>query len=142
MPASHPHQTEARRARKIVIVLVALLVAGTQLFTGPSYRGPFRWFITGYAMDILLPFSSYFLLLAAAETLTMLRHWWIKVSVVFAVMSCAEVAQYLGVPIFGQTFDPWDLVAFIGGALMAAATDQILLPCLFDFWRHGTSTEP
>ncbi len=138
MLGSHAHQPEARRARKIVVVLVALFVAGAHLLTGPNYRGPFRWFITGYAMDVLLPFSSYFLLVAAAETFARLRHWWIKVSVVFPIMSCAEVAQYLGVPIFGQTFDPWDLVSYIGGALMAAAVDEALLPYIFDFWRHDT----
>jgi len=128
---------ESGRARKIFIVLVALVVAGAQFFTGPGYRGPFRWFVTGYAMDLLLPFSSYFLLVAAAENLATLRRWFVKVLVVFAVMSGAEVAQYFGQPIFGRTYDPWDFVCYLAGALIAAGLDRTVLPRLFAFWSDA-----
>ena len=129
----------SRRARKVVVVLIALAVGGAHMFTGPGYRGPFRWFVTGYAIDILLPISSYFLLVAAAEDLAWLRPWFVRVLVVVAVMSCAEVSQYLGKPIFGRTYDPWDFVAYAGGALLAAVMDQIVLSRVFEFWRRGKS---
>jgi hypothetical protein len=104
------------------------------MFTGPGYRGPLRWFVTGYAIDILLPFSSYFLLVAAAETFAMLRPWFVRTLIVFAVMSCAEVAQFLGRPVFGRTYDPWDFLAYACGALLAAVADRVLLPRVLRFW--------
>ena len=125
---------EAMRARKIVVVIVALAVALAHLFTGPDYRGPLRWFVTGYAIDILLPFSSYFLLVAAAEESAMLRPWLVKALIVVSVMSSAEVAQYFGQPIFGRTYDPWDFAAYSAGAAIAAAADRVFLPRVFSFW--------
>lgn len=107
------------------------------MFTGPQYRGPLRWFVTGYVIDILLPFSSYFLLVAAEEDCAALRRWWVKVLVVCAVMSTAEIAQYAGRPIFGRTYDPWDFAAYAGGALLAAWADRVLLPRVFGFWARG-----
>jgi hypothetical protein len=119
-----------------VIIAIALAVAAAHLFTGPSYRGPFRPFVTGYLIDLLLPFSSYFLLVAATDSFRFLSPWHRKVAIVVAIMSCAEAAQYFGKPIFGSTYDPLDLIAYAVGAMLAAAADRLLLPRLFPFWRQ------
>ena len=73
--------------------------------TGPDYPGPWRHFVTGYLIAITLPFAAYFLLAVNDETIRFLRPWFIKSGIVFTVISSAEVAQYLGKPIFGETYD-------------------------------------
>ena len=113
--------------RNAVVIGVNVAVAVMHLFTGPDYRGPLRLFVTGYLIDLLLPFSAYFLLVAAEHTAPWLKSGWTKVAIVVGVMSTAEFAQYLGAPIFGRTFDPLDLVAYAGGALAAAAADRWLI---------------
>jgi len=52
----------------------------------------------------------------------------------FGVASFTEIAQFLGVPIFGQTFDPLDFVMFGIGVILAAILDIIVFPRIFDFW--------
>jgi hypothetical protein len=124
--------------RKVgVIVSINLVVAALHFVTGPDYRGPWRHFVTGYLIAITLPFAAYFLLAVNDETMRFLRPWFIKVGVVFAVISSAEVAQYLGKPIFGRTYDPWDFVAYAAGALLAAAADRLLFPRIFHFWTEA-----
>jgi len=123
------------KSRRAVAVTVNVAVALVQLFTGPRYRGPFRPFVTGYAIDILLPFAAYFLLIVSEDTIPALRTWYVRAAVVVAVMSSAEVAQYFGHPIFGRTFDPLDFAAYSAGALLAAGADQFLLPRLVPAWR-------
>jgi hypothetical protein len=119
----------------MVVITIAVLVAGAHLFTGPSYRGPFRPFVTGYLIDILLPVSSYFLLVMATDTIAALRPWPAKVVIVFLVMSSAEVAQYFGRPVFGRTYDPLDFLAYAAGALFAALLDRAVLPRLLPIWN-------
>ena len=126
---------DRQRARKAVVITIALLVAGAHLFTGPGYRGPLRPFVTGYLIDILLPLSSYFLLVMASDTLPALHRWQVKVVIVFLVMSSAEVAQYFGKPVFGRTYDPLDFLAYAAGALLAALLDRVLLPRVLPMWR-------
>jgi len=113
--------------RKAVVVGVNLAVAVVQLFTGPGYRGPFRAFVTGYLIDVLLPFAAYFLLVAAEHTAPWLKSGGIKVAIVVGAMWTAEFAQYFGAPIFGRTFDPLDLAAYAGGATAAALADRWLI---------------
>ncbi len=122
------------KAKRVVAVNVNLAVAAAHLFTGPGYRGPFRTFVTGYAIDILLPFAAYFLLILCDEIVPALRRWYLRAAVVVAVMSSAELAQYFGYPVFGNTFDPLDFAAYATGALMAAIADQVLLPRLMPAW--------
>lgn len=113
--------------RKVVVVGVNVAVAATHLFTGPRYRGPGRAFVTGYLIDLLLPFAAYFLLVEAESTVPWLRPGAVKVAVVAGVMSSAEAAQYFGFPIFGRTFDPLDLAAYACGAVAAAVADRWLI---------------
>jgi hypothetical protein len=121
--------------RQVVITVIALLVAAAHLWTGPDYAGPAPAFVTGYAMDILIPFSSYFLLCAAEVDWKPLRPWWRKVLLVFAVISSAEVAQAYGYPVFGNTCDPMDLLAYGVGAVVAALVDRQIL-ARWEFWTE------
>lgn len=90
------------------------------------------------AHDILLPFAAYFLLVMCEDAVPPLRSWFLKTVTAFAVISCAEVAQYFGKPIFGRTYDPWDFAAYAAGALLAASTDRVLFPRIFGSWADGS----
>jgi hypothetical protein len=52
----------------------------------------------------------------------------------FGIGITVEAAQFLGVPIFGCTFDPLDFAAYAAGVLLAALCDRVVLPHLFQFW--------
>ena len=104
---------------------VALLVAALHLVTGPGYRGPAPGFVNGYLVDLLLPFSLV-LLLGLVEH-TVLRPSWVRALLVFLVGSAVEVLQYSGLPLFGETFDPFDFLAYAGGALAAMAFERLVL---------------
>ncbi len=42
---------------KTLVVAVALAVGLLHFVTGPNYHGPFRVFVNGYLIDILLPLA-------------------------------------------------------------------------------------
>lgn len=92
-----------------VVVSINLVVAALHFVTGPDYPGPWRHFVNGYLIAITLPVAAYFLLAVNDETIRFLRPWFVKSGIVFTVISSAEMAQYLGSPIFGETYDPLGL---------------------------------
>jgi hypothetical protein len=106
--------------RKPAVVAICLAVAALHLVTGPDYGGPFRPFVTGYLMDLLLPFAMVLLLGVGAESLRVLRPVWRRAGLVFGVGVVVELCQYWGVPVFGRTFDALDFVMYafgVGGAV-------------------------
>ena len=109
-----------------------LLIALIHFFTGSNYKGPYPGFVNGYLLDILVPFGFYFLL--CLSKFPLLKSWIVKSILVFVVASFTEIAQFFGVPIFGQTFDPVDFVMFGIGVILAAILDIIVFPRIFDFW--------
>ena len=61
-----PVDGAARRRNKRIVVAICLVVGGLHFVTGPGYAGPFKAFVNGYMIDILLPFAM-FLLLGIAD---------------------------------------------------------------------------
>lgn len=55
-----------------------------------------------------------------------------------AVLAAAgvELAQYLGLPLLGRTFDPLDFVMYASGVFLAAFLDTVLFPRVFCFWKE------
>jgi hypothetical protein len=127
--------SDARRKfrKNMVIVGVIVPVALLHFVTGKEYTGPYPHFVNGYLIDIVLPFACYFLL-CNIESFPINR-WWVKGLLVFGYGCTVEISQYLGIPIFGQTFDWWDLVAYGAGVLAAIVIEQLLFPRLFAFWQ-------
>jgi len=111
--------------QKHLVVGIAVLVALLHFPIGPSYAGPWKPFVTGYLIDILLPFTM-FLLLGIVQ-LEVIRRWWVRALVVFAVASTSEILQYFGVPLFGRTFDPLDFAAFASGILAGYAFEKLVV---------------
>jgi hypothetical protein len=111
--------------RKVIVVLIALVVGLLHFVTGPGYRGPLPVFVNGYMIDILLPFAM-FLVLGVADQ-PIVRNRVVRGVSVFAVGAVTETLQYVGVPIFGQTFDWFDYLMFAAGIGLAAVFEQVVL---------------
>lgn len=116
--------------RKPVVVAVCLAVAALHLVTGPHYRGPFRVFVTGYLIDLALPFSLVLLLGVARDRASVLGLPVTRASVVFLIGAVVELSQYLGIPLFGRTFDPLDLLMYATGATAALAFERLAFTAL------------
>jgi energy-converting hydrogenase Eha subunit A len=112
-------------ARRRVVVGIALVVASLHLVTGPEYGGPWRGFVTGYLIDIVLPFSLV-LLLGTIEARPF-RLPAFRATMVFVVAAVSETLQLFGVAIFGRTFDPLDYLAFASGVAGAAVFEAAIL---------------
>lgn len=125
MPALHASGTSPNfpRGRTVAIVL-SVMTALMHIFTGPGYGGPWRPFVTGYLIDIILPASFYFL-----ATIRIARGWRrYGVAALLFTMCCAvELLQFLGHPVFGRTADPLDLAAYAGGIAAALLADRFLV---------------
>jgi hypothetical protein len=114
--------------RKPVAVAICLAVGALHLFTGPHYRGPLRAFVTGYLIDLLLPFSLVLLLGVGLERSPRLRLPAVRAAAVFLFGAGVEFLQYLSVPLFGRTFDPLDLLMYAIGASAALAFERLVFP--------------
>lgn len=115
-----------RLSRKAVVVAICLVVAGLHLVTGPSYRGPFRAFVTGYLIDLVLPFALVLLLGVGLDRSPKLSLPAVRASAVIAVGFAVEVLQYFGVPLFGRTFDVLDVFMYAAGATAALAFERLV----------------
>jgi hypothetical protein len=110
--------------RKVIVVSIAVFVGLLHFITGPSYHGPFRAFVNGYMIDILLPFAMYLILGVSGQPIA--RSGLARGALVFAIGAIAETMQYFGVPIFGRTFDPLDYLMFGIGIGLAALFERVV----------------
>lgn len=111
--------------RKPVVVAICLAAAALHLVTGPGYAGPFRVFVTGYLIDLVLPFSLVLLLGVGLASVPVLGQPLARASLVIATGAIVEGSQYLGIPLFGRTFDPLDLLMYIAGAAAAVGFERL-----------------
>lgn len=114
----------AIRARVMVGVIV-ILVGIIHVGISPRYHGPFRLFVTGYLVDILLPVAL-FLGLGLFRA-PFLRSAWVRGLMVFSVGAVAETCQGFGIPLAGKTFDPWDYVSYAAGVAIGLALEKWVL---------------
>jgi len=113
--------------RKPVVVAVNLAGAALHLLTGPGCHGPLRAFVTGYLIDLALPFALVLLLGLGLERSPTLRRPAVRASAVFLLGAVIEAMQYVGIPIFGRTADPIDLVMYAAGAIAAMVFEPMVL---------------
>jgi hypothetical protein len=107
--------------RKTFVVVTSLAVGGLHFIIGPDYQGPMKAFVRGYLIDILLPFAVYFLIALPK----VIRQPWLIALAVFGIGFVVETLQYLGLPLFGRTFDPVDYAMYAIGAVLALVTDNL-----------------
>ena len=130
--------TRHNRQKPIIVIAIMIPIALLHFVTGSQYNGPFPLFVNGYMIDILLPFGFYFLLCLGSNAI--LDSWIVKGLLIFTAAFFVEMAQYRDIPLFGRTFDPWDIVMYGLGVLLAILCDQFLFPRLFSFWSPGTQS--
>ncbi len=109
--------------KRAFVILLAIIVAILHFVIGPNYEGPFKDFLTGYIIDILLPFFLYFLFTLHINPI------WQKITVgagIFAFGAVIEYLQYRGAGVFGSTFDPYDFVAYFIGVGSAIVFDLFI----------------
>jgi hypothetical protein len=122
----------AERRKTLLVVCVVVPIALLHFFTGSAYHGPYPEFVNGYLLNILVPLSFY-LLLCLPEA-PQLRPWQVKAVLIFGAASAVEIAQFLGLPVLGRTFDPRDFAAYGLGVVLAVLLDVVLFPRVFPFW--------
>lgn len=121
------------------MVTVNLIVAALHLVTGPEYRGPWRGFVTGYLIDLLLPFALVLLLGLGLERTPTFRRPVVRGVAVIALGIVVEFLQYMGVPLFGRTFDPLDVVMYATGAMAAVGFERLAFARSPEAAHHRTS---
>jgi len=112
-------------AHKIIVVAICLGVGALHFVTGPSYDGPFRAFVNGYLIDLLLPFAM--CLLLGIQEFEVFRGRRTRFVLVFGVGFVTETLQFFGVPVFGRTFDPLDYLIFAVGIGVAFVFEWLVL---------------
>ena len=130
--------SQHQKIRIIIGVVVMLILAAIHGFRVGSYlSGNAYIYYYSFASDIMLPFGAYFMLCMNEIQLRFLRKWYIKVIIVFCVMTFSEIMQFYGIYFFGVTFDWIDILMFGIGAFTAAFRDKKILERLMPFWKYS-----
>jgi len=125
------------RVRVIVGIIIMLTFAAIHGFRIGSYlNGNLYLYYYSYASDLMLPFASYFLLSMNEIQIRFLRKWYVKMIIVFSVMTFCEVMQLYGVYFFGVTFDLIDILMYGIGASSAAFIDKQIFERFIPFWKY------
>ena len=113
---------------------ISIAVGLLHFLPGPDYKGPFRPFITGYLIDLLLPVNMYLLgQLALRKNLAVNTSRILAGLGTFGFGALVEWLQYLGLDFLGSTFDPWDLLMYALGVCLGLGLDILVL----DRWEKG-----
>ena len=110
--------------KKAFVIILAILVALLHFVIGPNYSGPFNGFLTGYLLNILIPFWLYFLL---TLNLHQMKQKILVCAGVFALAAVIEYSQYRGTALLGTTYDPYDFLAYFSGVISAVLLDLTVL---------------
>ena len=114
---------------------ISIAVGLLHFLIGPAYQGPFRSFVTGYLIDILLPMNCYLLAQVALRKQFSVRNSrLLAVLGTFAFGAMVEYLQYLGLDFLGNTYDPWDLIMYGLGIGLGQGIDRLIL----DPWEKAT----
>lgn len=131
-------QRHNQTVRVIVVVSIMLTLAAIHWFRIGSYlSGDLYINYYSYASDLMLPFGAYFLLSLNEIQLKFLRKWYVKILIVFSVMTFSEIMQLFGIYFFGVTFDLIDILMYGIGAFIAAFLDKQILERFIPFWKYN-----
>lgn len=127
-----------QRIRIIIGVVVMLILAAIHGFRVGSYlSGNAYIYYYSFASDIMLPLGAYFILCMNEIQMRFLRKWYIKVIIVFCVMTFSEILQFYGIYFFGVTYDRIDILMYGIGAFTAAFLDKQILERLIPYWKYN-----
>jgi len=113
---------------KILIVIIAIIVALLHFVFGPDYQGPLKDFVRSYLIDIVLPMSMYLLTqLALRKKLSLLSSRLLGSLSVFIFGVIVELSQFYGIPFFGNTYDYVDIVMYALGVGLGLVIDLFII---------------
>lgn len=121
--------------KRFLISVIALIVAALHSLKGRIFQGQFHIFANGYMIDFLLPMTL-FLLMGLFQNRT-IRSPFFRAGAVFGFGCFVEATQYFGHPIFGSTFDPFDILAYASGVVLGALLDLVLFPRMIPHWNDA-----
>jgi len=111
-----------------IIVVISVIVAMLHFATGPQYDGPFKLFIIGYLIDIILPLNVYLLFqISLRKKLTLNQSRMFGALATFLIGFTIEMLQFFEIPVLGQTYDPWDFLMYALGTMMGIAFDMVII---------------
>ncbi|MBI3139108.1 MAG: hypothetical protein HYZ15_11020 [Sphingobacteriales bacterium] len=113
----------------ILLVIACLFVIGADWANETIHR-----FFHSYFADIAIPFGYYFLLFLLEDRYNLLRKWYLKAVLVFALCSVSETLQFFGIYALASVFDPWDYGMYALGLVLAAILDRQFFKRWFSFW--------
>ncbi len=111
-----------------LIVAIALFVGLLHFVTGPDYHGPFKNFVQGYLIDVLLPLNLYLLLqLSLRKKLSVYYSRIIAAVAVFSFAVFVELMQLNNIHLFGSTYDPLDILMYAMGIGLGLLLDLTII---------------
>jgi len=121
----------------LIIILIQVTIALMHVFRlGQVFQGQAYQLYYGYFSDFILPFGAYFLLSLNDITISVFRKWYVKVGLIFALTTFAEICQFFGIEVLGVTFDPFDILMFGIGVSVAALIDVKVFTKYLGFWAN------
>ena len=110
------------------IVAISLVVGLLHFILGSNYMGPLKDFLNGYLIDILLPLNLYLLLqIALRKIMTIAQSRISGALFTFIIGLTAEMLQLYDIPVFGNTYDPLDIVMYGIGILLGVLLDFTII---------------
>lgn len=113
--------------RRFVVLLLVAFAIGIGVLL---YRGPGQPIVRGHVGDVAAAMAVYAVISLAAARFRPTRIV-IRAGIAFGIAALVEIGQSLwtvhstaGHLVFGNTFDPWDLLAYAIGAALAALYDH------------------
>lgn len=111
-----------------LIVAISLFVGLLHFVTGPGYQGPFKQFVHGYLIDLLLPLNLYLLLqLSLRKKLTVRSSRVVAGVATFSFGVFVELLQWNNIHLFGSTYDPLDILMYGAGVGLGFLLDLTII---------------
>lgn len=109
--------------RKTFVISISVFVGLLHFIIGPNYNEPFSIFVNSYLIDILLPFSLYYLFTVNKKPDKKIP----AAIAVFLIGFSVETLQYFNIYVFGSTFDPVDYLMYTLGVISALILDITII---------------
>jgi len=104
--------------KRAFVITLAIIVALLHFVIGPEYKGPFKSFLRGYLIDILLPFFLYFLF-----TLNV-NQTWQKITVGAGIFVFGTVIELNICSIEGRDYSAVHLILMISSHISLGLVQQ------------------
>lgn len=111
-----------------IIVGISIFVGLLHFIIGPDYNGPYKDFIRGYLIDILLPMNLYLLFqISLRKKISKNNSRIIGGIITFLLGLTIELMQRYDINIFGSTYDFLDIIMYAIGVGLGVLIDLLII---------------